>query len=141
MTELVTECRRESPFDPLFDIGPAGHARLNPGWTGAVSDFCEAMRTEVGANPTVRCWPYRIGNVGFIAFDVSGEGGDVSLPIAEGDCIEIPLQGKVLESTDPLCLVADTVDAFYLVSTLLEALGLPAASGGVAVFGGRTIAR
>lgn len=132
----MSGCPPESnPSAPLFEIGPAGNLRPDPLWKGEVSDFCDAVKAEVGADPRVRCWPYRIGDAVFVAFDVTGRSGDVSLTIVEGDYIEIPMQGKALEGTDPVCLVVDMVDAFYLVSTLLEALGLPG------VFGGRTMAR
>lgn len=129
MTDPGTEYRRENPFVPLFEVGPAGHVHLHPGRREAVADFCDAVKAEVGANPTVRCWPYRAGRVTCIAFDVTGDTGDVSLTMIESDAIEIPLQGKVLGGTD--CLVIDAVDAFYLVSALLDA------SGGIAVFGPR----
>ncbi len=117
---------------PLFEVGPSGHVHLNSSMRGTVSDFCEAVKTEVGANPTVRCWPYRAGRATYIAFDVTGDEGDLSLTIIEGDVTEI---------TVPECSVIDAVDAFYLISALLDALGLPAASGGVALIGGRMIAK
>lgn len=141
MTEQVTEYRRKSPFAPLFEVGPAGHVYLNPRWGGAVSDFCEAVKAEVGTNPTVRCWPYRVGRVTCIAFDVTGDAGDVSLTMIERDAIEIPVQEKTLVSTDPECSVIDAVDAFYLASALLDALGLPSLIDGGAIFGPRIMAK
>ncbi len=132
MTDLSTEFHYKNSLIPLFEVGPAGHVQLNPSMIGTVSDFCEAVKMEVGANPTVRCWPYRAGCTTCIAFDVTGDEGDLSLTIIEGDVTEITVRE---------CSVIDAVDAFYLISALLDALGLPAASGGVALFGGRMIAK
>jgi hypothetical protein len=124
---------------PLFEIGPSGNPRLDPLWAGRVAGFCEAVRSAVGRNPRVQCWPYRAGNAACVALDIAGEAGEINLTLLESDSIEIPLEGSKLGNSDPR--VSDAVDAFYLVSVLLESLGLSSLEGGVATFGPRMMAR
>jgi hypothetical protein len=119
----------------LFEIGPSGNPRLDPLWAGRVAEFCEAVRSAVGRNPTVQCWPYRAGNATCVALDIAGEAGEINLTLLESDSIEIPLEGSKLGNSDPW--VSDAVDAFYLVSVLLESLGLSSLESGVATFGPR----
>lgn len=125
---------RQLPAEPLFDIGPAGILRPNLRWAERVAAFCEAVRNEVGRNPGVVWWPYRVGNSTGVALDVSGDAGEISLTLHESDYIDIPLDGTKLGNGDPR--VIDAVDAVYLVSVLLDSLGLPSLGGGAAILGG-----
>lgn len=131
---------RQAPVEPLFDIGPAGIVRANLRWADRVSAFCEAVRNEVGMRPKVQWWPYRAGNAACMAIDVSGDAGEVNLTLLESDDIDIPLVGTKLGNSDPR--VIDAVDAVYLVSVLLDSLGLSSLGGGAAILGGpRTMAK
>lgn len=124
---------------PLFEIGPAGSPRLDRRWAGRVEAFCAAVRNKVGRNPKVQCWPYRAGNATCVALDIAGEAGEISLTLLESDDIEIPMDGTKLGNSDPR--VGDAVDAFYLVSMLLESLGPSFSGDGVVTVGPRTMAK
>jgi hypothetical protein len=124
---------------PLFEIGPAGSPRLDPLWTERVAGFCEAVRRAVGRHPRVQCWPYRAGNAACVALDIAGEAGEISLTLLESDGIDIPMEGTKLGSRDPR--ISDAVDAFYLVSVLLESLGLSSSGDAVVTVGPRTTRR
>jgi hypothetical protein len=120
---------RQASGDPLFEAGPTGPPRLDARWAERVRAFCDAVHIEVGAHPKVQCWPYRIGTATCLAFDASGDSGEVNLTFLEGRATELPLDGTKLGHTDSV--VMDAVDAFYLVARLLEALGLPAQGEGI----------
>ena len=112
---------------PLFRAQSDGRPKPDPRWAGAVTGFCGGVRAAVGQHPNARWWPYRSGNAACLAFDASGDRGDVSLTILEGDCVNIPLEGGQPGNADPQ--VVDLVDAFYLVALLLESLGLASWEG------------
>lgn len=122
---------------PLFWIGPEGSPRLDPQWAGAVADFCEAVRTAVGENPSAGWWPYRSGNAACVAFDAWGDAGEVEITILAVGRIAIQRDRREPGYYEPQ--VVDLVDGFYLVALLLEALGL-ASPESLKGFGGpRTI--
>lgn len=123
----------------LFEIGPVGIPRVNAVWQRPIEGLTAAIRARVGDRPRVNCWPYRLGNVGFVSLDLAGSKGNVNLTIYEADVTEI--ERLWANETTLECRVADLVDAFYLVVLLLDALGFDCASSPVSTFLPRTIAK
>ena len=120
------EPRKEN--DPIFFAGPDSFgASVNPEWSEAVSRFLETVKTILGSNPSGRIWPYRHGGNMYLAVDLKGDKGCVSLTIYECgfDLPFIPVFPDGGDS-DWECepTVTDAVDAFYLVSFLMEHLGI-----------------
>lgn len=112
--------------DEFFEIGPAGNPRMYAAWQQPIDELASAIRARVGNHPSVNCWPYRLGNIGFVSVDLAGSKGEVNLTIYEADVTEIERLG--VSETTLECRVADLVDAFYLVALLMDAVGFDCAS-------------
>lgn len=127
--------------EPIFFIGPSGPLQMNASWGKMVAEFCNGVKIAVGSHATWRLRPYRLGPAAYLAFDIKGNAGEVSLTLIESGVSRLPDMTTICSTRDVECELADIVDCYYLVASVLESLETLGAAEFSALAGPNTITK
>jgi len=125
---------------PIFAIGPSGSAQLHTAWHTKITQFCVGIETAVGSHAKVHLRPYRLGQTGYLALDLKGDTGEVSITIIEGTSSKLSNTSSISCSNEIECEVMDMIDAYYLAAIVLMSLGLSWPGLPISFSGPKTIA-
>lgn len=106
----------------MYMIGPNAQLAISEQHKFALDEFVSNVIKATGATLSSKIWPYRLGGTEYVSLEIEGTAGAINLTITIcGEC-SLPSTHDVCRARDPVVLVCDSVDAFYLVNSILTGL-------------------
>lgn len=104
----------------LFSVGPTAQVTVSNEFQDSITALRQAVRNTIGQETKRNIWPYRDASGSYLALDIDGDRGSVSITMAivgETDLSEVL---NTCTISNPTIYLADGVDAFYLAQTILS---------------------
>lgn len=103
----------------IFNVGPNAQVNIADEFKDNVEALRLAVRNSIGQETKRSVWPYRDASGSYLALDIDGDQGSVSITMAIIGETDLRSVANAQILSDPLIYLADGVDAFYLAQAIL----------------------
>lgn len=123
MLEIVAGDGGESGV--LFEAPPQGNPRISEVHAVQLAELCEQIRGRTQSVVSITCSPHRVGHYSCVAVKFAGADGSVNLLLTVTGTLRWPTAQDYAQAPRWYINLPDAVDAMYLVTQLVERLGIP----------------